>query len=121
LSVLAFISPKKKPAVIAPRRVVTKIRFRSGLIGGMHQRVLGNACQFDLLSPGLDAHDARQLGPRLPNTKSKVRSLTVSADLWLKTGQGFQDGMSSSCPLCDLNGIGERAIWLSQNQVVNGS
>ena len=87
----------------------------------MHQRVLGHASQLDLLSSGLDAHDARQLGPGLPDTKSKMGSLTVSTNLWFKAGLNFQDGMSSSCPLRDLNGIGDRAIWLSQNQVVNGS
>ncbi len=87
----------------------------------MHQRVLGYASQLDLLSSGLDAHDARQLGPGLPDTKSKVCSLTVSADLWLKAGLSFQDGMGSSCTLRNLNGIGDRAIRFSQNQVVNGS
>ncbi len=62
----------------------------------MHQRALSHASQFNLLSPGLDAHDARQLRPGLPHTKSKVRSLSVSTNQWLKTGLGFQDGMGGS-------------------------
>ncbi len=87
----------------------------------MHQRVLGHASQLDLLSPGLDAHDARQLGPGLAHTKSKVRSLSVSTDLWLKAKQSFQDGMGGCCARRDLDGIRDRAIGLSQNEVVNGS
>jgi len=87
----------------------------------MHQRVLCHASQLDLLSPRLDAHDTRQLGPGLAHTKSKVRSLSVSTHQWLKAGLGFQDGVGGSCARHDLDGIGDRAIGLSQNEVVNGS
>ena len=69
----------------------------------MHQRVLGHASQLDLLSPRLNAHDARQLGPGLAHTKSKVRSLSVSTDLWLKAGLGIQDGIGGSCARRDLD------------------